>query len=199
MDLSLLSLSVLPQITERLKELLGPVLASSSVEGSEPRNAEGSSSVGGLIGVEGEKAAASRPATLTEWEDRILELHDWLGGELLGEIAEAQDQSVKPEACKCGGRWRSNGRRSRTLETRVGVVTVCRKYYKCTGCNGRCFGLDQVWGIESGCMSPGAKALAVDLATTMPFREAQVWLERMGRVGVSVSTVWRAMQRAGVS
>jgi hypothetical protein len=41
------------------------------------------------------------------------------------------------------------------------------------------------------------KAVGVDLSSALPFREAHWWLERLGGISISLSTLWRVTQGAG--
>jgi Uncharacterised protein family (UPF0236) len=137
--------------------------------------------------------------SLAAREGRLKRLFEELAEVLLGIDAERDEARVRPAACPCGGRLESKGKRDRTVVTTVGEVTVRRRYYVCKECGDRSFPLDEAWGIESGCLSARAKAEAVDLATALPHREACHWLERLGGIRVSFTTVWRMTQQAGAA
>jgi hypothetical protein len=137
------------------------------------------------------------PRSLQEREERLLLLSEKLCGVLLQGDAEADDVAVRPGLCACGGRLQSKGRRPRTLVTTVGTVKYDRRYYECEACRAHSHPLDPVWGVTSQCLSARAKSMAVDLASALPYREAGVWLERLGRMSVSLATVWRVTQEAG--
>jgi hypothetical protein len=137
------------------------------------------------------------PRVLAEREQRLLDLSEALCRLLLASDAEADELAVWPGPCTCGGRFQSRGRRPRTLVTTVGEVTYRRRYYECETCKAHCQPVDTAWGVTGGCLSTRAKALAVDLASALPFREAQRWLGELGRVRISLSTLWRATQAAG--
>ena len=135
--------------------------------------------------------------SLEELEERLLGLLRRIGPVLLAWKAQQMDEQLRPSSCSCGGKCHSQGPRPRALETRVGPVKLKRAYYKCREC-GRCWHpLDDAWQLLSGCLSPGAWRAAVEFATVTTFREGQALMERWTGVGVSVSTVWRAAQRAG--
>ena len=137
------------------------------------------------------------PASLEELEERLMGLLHRIGPVLLAWKARQMDEQLRPASCSCGGKCRSQGPRPKTLETRVGQVNLKRGYYKCVEC-GRCWHpLDEAWKLLSGCLSPGAWSAAVEFATVTTFREGQILMERWTGVRVSVSTVWRAAQRAG--
>jgi hypothetical protein len=57
--------------------------------------------------------------------------------------------------------------------------------------------VDTAWGVESGGLSPSVKKLGVDLSCALPFREAREWLARLGKIDISLSTLWRVTQQAG--
>jgi hypothetical protein len=137
------------------------------------------------------------PRSLEEREERLLRLCEQLCGVLLQGDAEADDVVLRPGPCGCGGRYQSKGRRDRTLVTLLGTVTFSRRYYECEVCRAHCHPVDPVWGVTSQCLSARAKAMVVDLASAVPYREAWVWLGRLGRVSISLPTVWRVTQEAG--
>lgn len=141
--------------------------------------------------------SGQEPRTLTEREGRLRALCEALCQLLLAEDAKADELHVRPSACDCGGRFQSKGLKKRTLVTTVGEVTYRRRYYECEQCRAHCFPVDRAWAVESGCLSPLARTLGVDLASALPFREARWWLERLGQIPVSLSTLWRVTQHAG--
>lgn len=141
----------------------------------------------------------SAPHSLTEREDRLKRLSESLCRLLLVADAFFDDLKLHPGNCPCGGRFQSKGRRPRVLVTTVGEVTYSRRYYECSQCQAHRIPVDDAWGVESGCLSPRAKSEASDLATALPYREAHYWLERLGGIGVSLSTLWRVTQRAGAA
>ena len=137
------------------------------------------------------------PRPLSEREARLRELCRALCAILLAEDAKADELQVRPSACACGGRFQSEGQRKRILVTTVGALSYRRRYYECEGCRAPRLPVDEAWGVESGCLSPAAKAVGVDLASALPFREAHWWLERLEGIGISLSTLWRGIQSAG--
>jgi hypothetical protein len=137
------------------------------------------------------------PRSLAEREERLGSVCEAICQVLLSEDAKADEDQVRPGRCECGGRFQSKGLRKRTLVTTVGVATYRRRYYECERCHAHDLPVDRAWGVESGSLSPGAKALGVDLACALPFREAREWLARMGRVEIGLSTLWRVTQQAG--
>lgn len=137
------------------------------------------------------------PRSLAVREERLRIILRSLAGLLLAIDADQDEASCRPGPCECGGRFHSKGKRSRTLVTTVGEVKYHRRYYECTGCGAHRTPVDEAWEIKAGCLSPLAKQESVDLSSALPYREAGYWLERLGGVGVSVMTVWRAAQEAG--
>lgn len=137
------------------------------------------------------------PRSLSEREARLKEFSEKLCERLLEADAKVDEAKVRPEGCDCGGRFRSKGLRKRTLLTSVGEVTYRRRYYECESCHAHRLPVDEAWGVESGCLSPKAKTLGSELATALPYREAREWLSRLGRIDLSVSTLWRTTQQAG--
>ena len=137
------------------------------------------------------------PIPLEELEETLLTLLRRIGPVLLAWHAQVVDQKARPSECSWGGTSYSLGPRPRALETRVGSIRLKRGYYKCRDC-GRCWHpLDEEWKLLPGCLSPGGGRAAVELAPATTFREAQRHLEQGAGILVSLSTVWRAAQRAG--
>jgi hypothetical protein len=137
------------------------------------------------------------PRSLSEREERLQSLSEKLCGVLLQGDAEADDVALRPGPCACGGRFQSKGRRDRTLVTTLGTVRFSRRYYECESCGAHGHPVDPAWGVTRDSLSARAKTVVVDLASALPFREARVWLERLGRMSISLATVWRVTQEAG--
>ena len=139
------------------------------------------------------------PRRLTDREARLRAFYEAVCQILLAEDAKADELQVRPGICSCGGRFQSKGQRKRTLATTVGEVSYRRRYYECERCQAHCLPVDEAWGVERGLLSPAAKILGVDLCSALPFGEARWWLERLGGISVSRSTLWRVTQAAGAA
>ena len=50
----------------------------------------------------------------------------------------------------CGGRWRRNGHKPRTLETLVGTVRIARVRVRCQQCGQERYPLDEALGLKAG-------------------------------------------------
>ena len=143
------------------------------------------------------KWSREAPRSLVERERRLRAMFEAMAQVILAQDARADELRVRPPECECGGRLQSKGLRKRTLVTTVGTVTFRRRYYTCDTCQAHRLPVDEAWGVESGCLSPELKAVGVDLASALPFREARWWLNRLGGLRISLSTLWRATQEAG--
>ena len=142
-------------------------------------------------------ASRAKPMALREREALVEQMARKLCVLLLEEDAEADTLALEPGACECGGTYRSHGRRRRVIETIFGTVGIRRRHYQCTRCGKSHYPLDDRWGLGRECLSPLAQERLVGLCVALPFREAHAWFGKLTGCGVSLSTAWRATQRAG--
>jgi DNA repair exonuclease SbcCD ATPase subunit len=75
--------------------------------------------------------------TLSQIEEKVLELRERFGEELAGEVVEGQEakQPVPGPACpECGQEMSYKGQKQVRPHTWVGEVQIERGYYHCQGC-----------------------------------------------------------------
>ena len=75
--------------------------------------------------------------TLTQIEDRILELRQRLGEEMLAVTLEGQalrQPAASPTCADCGAEMRYKGEKGRLVESRVGGLELRRGHYYCAHC-----------------------------------------------------------------
>jgi hypothetical protein len=80
---------------------------------------------------------ANQAPNLTQIEDKILELRQRMGQEMLAvEIAgQALRQPVENPSCPdCGSKMRAKGEKVRSVESRVGGLELERGHYYCARC-----------------------------------------------------------------
>jgi hypothetical protein len=80
--------------------------------------------------------------TLTQIEDKILELRQRLGEEMLAVTIAGQGmrQPVESPPCaECGAEMRNKGTKGRVVESRVGGLELMRGHYYCVHCKSGLF------------------------------------------------------------
>ncbi len=79
----------------------------------------------------------NRRANLTQIEDKILELRQRVGEEMMRVVVGSQEEGQpgeSPKCAQCGEEMRNKGQKERSIESRVGGLTIERGYYYCTCC-----------------------------------------------------------------
>lgn len=80
--------------------------------------------------------------TLTELEDKMLELRGRLGVELVEVLLageEASQPALEPCCPHCGEKLSYKGRKDRVVESRLGALRLERGHYYCARCQGGVF------------------------------------------------------------
>jgi len=85
----------------------------------------------------------------------------------------------------------------RTLITRHGERTFCRRYYYCSGCRRGFAPLDRQLGLTREATTPTVRRFAAQLAAHLPFAEAALTLSELTGIEVGASTVERCALAAG--
>jgi hypothetical protein len=80
--------------------------------------------------------------TLSQLEEKVLELRERLGVEMVEVLMsgqEATQPATEPRCGGCGDKLRFKGRKARVVETRLGALRLERGYYHCVRCQGGLF------------------------------------------------------------
>jgi DNA-directed RNA polymerase subunit RPC12/RpoP len=79
---------------------------------------------------------------LAQVENRVVQLRQQLG-QRMAEVVIADQDAVQPAEAPvcpgCGERMRYKGQKRKTVESRLGTLTIARGYYHCSRCKKRLF------------------------------------------------------------
>lgn len=101
--------------------------------------------------------------------------------------------------CACGKDQKFVGHRSRLIQTLVGSLSYTRAYYHCGACGQGVHPFDQEQGLSSRQVSVGLAQALVELAESMPFRQAAGKLGKLLGITLSASTVNRISREVGTA
>jgi len=79
----------------------------------------------------------NKAPNLTQMEDEVLMLRQRFGQELVAVMVggqEAEQPVENPKCEKCGAEMRTKGDKERSIESRLGGLTIERGYYYCACC-----------------------------------------------------------------
>lgn len=141
----------------------------------------------------------AQPRTLEETEQQVLAVLRELGQVfltgLLGLYTPTYPELSVP--CSCGQTAYYQRRRSATVLTLLGPVTLNRPYYLCPSCHHGTVPLDQELGLCAGSISVGlANALAL-VGVQLPYEEAAQLVQQLTGVSVCANTVREATEGLG--
>jgi len=136
---------------------------------------------------------------LGHWEEEILQATHDLERKLLEEAAQKKADQSPPVCPVCGHKLsRCTRDHERTLQSRLGPVTVKRLRGWCRRCAAWRFPADHVLGLsETGGASPSVQEMAALRASKMPVKEASAVLERLTGVKLPPATLDREARRQG--
>jgi hypothetical protein len=139
-------------------------------------------------------------ADLGSVEVQVQRLFRLAGGcvvEGLGQAQVATLECTRPAYGQCGQRMRRVGLRSRQLLGLVGDIRIARPYYQCRRCSVGVVPLDEVWGLDSGVLTPGLARVAGRDGSEVPFgQSASLLAEHLG-IDVDEEVIRRVTERLG--
>jgi len=144
-------------------------------------------------------AASGGELSPAEAEERVQELSQGLGGEMLGlGLSQCYGRQEGPERpCECGARQRFVSYRGKQAMTVLGAVRYERAYYHCTHCGAGYHIGDEALGLEGSSYSvPAQEAIAL-VCCHVPFAEACALLRRLSAVEVSNTQAQRLTEGHG--
>lgn len=145
--------------------------------------------------------AGHKKPTLTAIERIVLEV----GKELEGKMAQAvigRQEEVRPvpgPACpECGKEMGYKDTQPRQVTSLVGELRIERSYYHCAQCKTGIFPLDRQLAVWEKHWSEEIAKQAVWLSgMTSSYDDAAKVMERIGKVAISDSTIWRQVKQWG--
>ncbi len=111
--------------------------------------------------------------------------------------ADTSDYVGPQRPCACGGIARYAGRRRKTFESVLGLLTLERAYYHCTACGTGFYPRDRALGLEGGKLSPGVLRMVGMVGAMVSFEEGHELLRELAGVEVSTKHVERAAESLG--
>jgi hypothetical protein len=143
------------------------------------------------------------PQTITEIEQVVEDVSQEMDRHLEEAILEHKQQPEGPEnqiACPtCGGWARYRGPTSRTLITRHGERTLCRRYYYCGICRAGFAPLDRRLCLGSEAATPAVRRFTARLAACLPFGQTAQVLDELLSLRLGTSTVERLAVAVGAT
>ena len=139
-------------------------------------------------------------ADLGVLEVRVQQLLRLVGGRVVEGFGQAQVAALertRPQCARCGKTMRRVGRRARQLVGLVGDSQRARPYYHCRRCGAGVAPLDEVWGLDSGVLTPGlARAVCRD-GIEAPFGQAASLVAEHLGVALDEELVRRVTEHLG--
>lgn len=133
----------------------------------------------------------SRP-TLAQIVQEVFALRQALTGLVTEGLVEqrhadvlAQETAVCPG---CGRLLGARGPQTRTVETMVGEVRVCRPYFYCVGCQAGFYPLDEALGVSGHRKQADLQKAAASLAAEVPYETASALFAELTGLSLSAHT-----------
>ncbi|MBI4331434.1 MAG: ISKra4 family transposase [Chloroflexi bacterium] len=103
-----------------------------------------------------------------------------------------------PEApCTCGAMARYAGRRPKSFESVLGLLTLERAYYHCGACRAGFCPRERALGLEDGMLTPGVLRMVGMVGAKVSFEEGHELLSELAGVEVSTKHIERAAEALG--
>jgi hypothetical protein len=120
------------------------------------------------------------------------------GGRLLEKILAA-DAGYRGPHVACGGGHQASfvSYRTKTFDTALGSLELCRAWYHCDQCGHGLAPRDAELGLAGGSMSPGLSAMVDRVAADGPFAPASELLGHLAGVRVGAKRIERAAEADG--
>ena len=111
--------------------------------------------------------------------------------------ADTSDYKGPTAPCACGELAQYAGRRPKTFESVLGLLTLQRAYYHCQACGTGFYPRDRALGLEGGMLSPGVLRMVGMVGAMVSFEEGHELLRELAGVEVSTKHVERTAEGLG--
>jgi hypothetical protein len=111
--------------------------------------------------------------------------------------ADTSDHAGPTAACACGQAARYAGRRGKTFESVLGLLSLDRAYYHCAACETGFCPRDHALGLHGGSLSPGVLRMVGRVGAMVSFEEGHELLAELAGVDVPTKHVERAAEALG--
>jgi hypothetical protein len=111
--------------------------------------------------------------------------------------ADPSDHVGPTVPCACGKPARYSGRRSKTITSVLGPLTLERAYYHCAPCGAGFCPRDRALGFEDSSLSPGVQRMVGLVGAMVSFEEGHELLHEVGGVEVPTKHVERTAEALG--
>ncbi|HWT78206.1 MAG TPA: UPF0236 family protein [Candidatus Methylomirabilis sp.] len=109
---------------------------------------------------------------------------------VLHQIEGGMGEAPQEPCATCGGPWRGNGRKSRSLGTLLGPVTFTRTRLRCRDCGAERYPLDEALGLAPGMKHTlGVRERALWAATEVSYEKSERFLAKFTGLEVSRGTI----------
>jgi hypothetical protein len=112
--------------------------------------------------------------------------------------ADHSDGEQPHRRCGCGQLSRYAGRRAKTFESALGLLTLERAYYHCSACSRGFCPRDRQLGLENTSLSPAVTRMVATVGALVSFEEGSQLLRELAGIPVNAKQVERAAEALGV-
>jgi Uncharacterised protein family (UPF0236) len=111
--------------------------------------------------------------------------------------ADTSDEVGSAVPCRCGGEAHFAGRRSKQVQSVLGLLRLERAYYHCSSCGHGYCPRDRQLGIENTSLSPALTRMTGTVGALVSFQEGSELLQELAGVVVDAKQVERTAEALG--
>ena len=100
-------------------------------------------------------------------------------------------------SCQCGHMARYAGRKSKTINTVLGKITLSRAYYHCKSCKSGFFPRDHMLDIKNTTLSPGVVRITGLTASMVSFKETSELIKELTGIKIDPKQAERTSESLG--